>query len=58
FMTVADAAGVAQYDSSTTEGKVNYGKTVAEQTAAYYGRPATAFGPNARNLCNKCHAKD
>ncbi len=58
FMTIADSAGVAQYDSSTTEGKVNYGKNVAEQTAAYYGRPATAFGPYARNLCNKCHAKD
>ncbi len=58
FMTIADSAGVAQYDSSTTEGKINYGKNVAEQTAAYYGRPATAFGPYARNLCNKCHAKD
>ena len=58
FMTIADTAGVAQYDASTTEGKINHGKTVAEQTAAYYGRPATAFGPNARNLCNKCHAKD
>lgn len=58
FMTIADAAGIAQYDASTTEGKINHGKTVAEQTAAYYGRPATAFGPNARNLCNKCHAKD
>lgn len=58
FMTIADTAGVAQYDSSTTEGKINHGKNVAEQTAAYYGRPATAFGPNARDLCNKCHAKD
>ena len=58
FMTIADTAGVAQYDSSTTEGKINQGKNVAEQTAAYYGRPATAFGPNARDLCNKCHAKD
>ena len=58
FMTIADAAGVAQYDPSTTEGKINQGKNVAEQTAAYYGRPATAFGPYARDLCNKCHAKD
>ena len=58
FMTIADVAGVAQYDASTTEGKINHGKNVAEQTAAYYGRPATAFGPNARDLCNKCHAKD
>jgi hypothetical protein len=58
FMTVADGSNVALYDSSTTEGKINLGKTVAEQTAAYYGRPATAFGPYARDYCNKCHAKD
>jgi hypothetical protein len=58
FMTIADASNVAIYDSSTTEGKINYGKTQAEQQAAYYGRPATAFGPYARDLCNKCHAKD
>ncbi len=58
FMTIADQGGTAQYDASTTEGKINRGKSVAEQTAAYYGRPATAFGPYARNLCNKCHAKD
>lgn len=57
FMTVADAAGVAKYDDGT-DGKIHFGKNVAEQTAAYYGRPASAFGPNARNLCNKCHAKD
>jgi hypothetical protein len=58
FMTIGDSAGVAAYDSSTTEGKINFGKNVAEQTAAYYGRPASVFGPYARNLCNKCHAKD
>jgi len=58
FMTIADQTGAAQYDASTTEGKINLGKNVAEQTAAYYGRPASAFGPYARNLCNKCHAKD
>ncbi|MDU0459736.1 MAG: cytochrome C [Geobacteraceae bacterium] len=58
FMTVADAAGVAMYDSSTTEGKINTGYTVQQQTDAYNGRPATAFGPMARNNCNKCHAKD
>lgn len=58
FMTVADAAGVAMYDSSTTEGKINTGYTVEQQTDAYNGRPATAFGPMARNNCNKCHAKD
>ncbi|WP_224981136.1 cytochrome C [Geomonas agri] len=58
FMTVADAAGAALYDSSTTENKINFGLSVAQQTAAYNGRPATAFGPYARNYCNKCHAKD
>jgi len=58
FMTVADSAGVAMYDDSATEGKINHGKSTLEQTLAYYGRPASAFGPNARSLCNKCHAKD
>jgi mono/diheme cytochrome c family protein len=58
FMTTADAAGVALYDSSTTEGKINMGLSVQQQTDAYNGRPATAFGPMARNNCNKCHAKD
>lgn len=58
FMTVADAAGNAMYDDSTTEGKINYGKTPAEQQQAYYGRPASKFGPWARSQCNKCHAKD
>ncbi len=58
FMTIADASNAAAYDPSTTENKVNYGYNVAEQTNAYYGRAATAFGPYARNYCNKCHAKD
>jgi len=58
FMTVADASGAAVYDSSTTENKVNTGYSVQQQTDAYNGRPATAFGPMARNNCNKCHAKD
>lgn len=58
FMTVADANGAALYDSSTTENKINYGYNVTQQTNAYYGRPATAFGPYARSYCNKCHAKD
>jgi hypothetical protein len=26
--------------------------------AAYYGIPASTFGPSQRTLCNKCHAKD
>ena len=58
FITVADGASLAVYDSSTTEGKINWGYSVAQQTAAYNGRPATVFGPYARNYCNKCHAKD
>ena len=58
FITVADGASAAVYDSSTTEGKINWGYSVAQQTAAYNGRPATVFGPYARNYCNKCHAKD
>ena len=58
FMTIADAAGAAIYDPNAATSAVAQGKSVAEQTAAYYGRPATAFGPNARVLCNKCHAKD
>lgn len=58
FMTIADASNNAMYDPSITEGKINYGKSVVEQQAAYYGRPASVFGPYARNYCNKCHAKD
>jgi hypothetical protein len=58
FMTIADASNVAIYDPSTTENKNNYGYNQQEQTNAYYGRPATVFGPYARNFCNKCHAKD
>jgi hypothetical protein len=58
FLTVGDDAGVAAYDSSTTENKINYGYDVIQQQAAYGGRPATAFGPYARSYCNKCHAKD
>jgi cytochrome c553 len=58
FMTISDSASLALYDSSTTENKINTGYSVAQQTAAYNGRPATVFGPYARNYCNKCHAKD
>ena len=58
FMTIADAAGAPLYDSSTTEVKINYGLDVAHQTMAYNNRPASNFGPYARNYCNKCHAKD
>jgi len=58
FITVADGASLPLYDSSTTENKINTAYSVAQQTAAYNGRPATVFGPYARNYCNKCHAKD
>ncbi len=58
FMTIGDVAGVASYDSSATEGKINWGYTVALQQRAYYERPASMFGPYARSQCNKCHAKD
>ena len=58
FMTIGDAAGVASYDPSTTEFKINYAMTPAIAQNAYYGRPASAFGPWARDYCNKCHAKD
>jgi len=56
FTTTASAAGggTAIYDS--TAGTEGYNS--AQQTAAYNGRPATLFGPYARNYCNKCHAKD
>jgi hypothetical protein len=52
FMTVAGGT----YDNT---GAVD-GLTSDLQVAAYNGRPATAFGAagNARNYCNKCHAKD
>ena len=58
FMTVADSANAAIYDSSTTENKINYGYNQTQQQNAYNFRPATVFGPWARSYCNKCHAKD
>ena len=58
FMTIGDDAGVAAYDPSTTEGKINWGYSAALQQRAYYERPASMFGPYARSQCNKCHAKD
>jgi hypothetical protein len=55
FMTAADSSNNAIYDSVNGRGT---GYSQAQSTNAYYGRPATAFGPNARSYCNKCHAKD
>jgi hypothetical protein len=58
FSTIGDNAGVASYDSSTTENKINFGYSAAMQQQAYNGRPASMLGPYARKACNKCHAKD
>jgi hypothetical protein len=55
FMTAADANGGALYDTVNGRGT---GYSATQQQNAYYGRPASAFGPNARSYCNKCHAKD
>ncbi len=58
FMTYSDSSGNAIYDNTAGGNNRNLGLNAAEQQAAYYGRPASVFGPNARNYCNKCHAKD
>jgi hypothetical protein len=55
FLTIADGSGIAIYGSGNGQ-SMYYSDT--QQQAAYYGRPATYFGPNARSYCNKCHAKD
>jgi len=55
MITSADTNNAAVYDS--VNGR-STGYTVTQQQNAYYGRPATVFGPNARDYCNKCHAKD
>lgn len=56
FMTLADASNAAIYaPANSAQGQ---GFSEAAQTNAYYGRPATVFGPQARSYCNKCHAKD
>jgi hypothetical protein len=56
FLTGMDASGNSTW--VTTDTKVTRGKTEAELIASYNGRLATAFAPNQRALCNKCHAKD
>lgn len=57
YFTVADASGNAIYSTDLND-KSALGRTVAEQSAALYDRPATKFAPYQRALCNKCHAKD
>ena len=59
FLTLADGSGNAIYGKGDGSGNGNsmyYSAT--QMQAAYYGRPATYFGPYARSYCNKCHAKD
>ncbi len=55
FMTAADSTNAAIYDTVNGKGT---GYSQIQQQNAYYGRPASFFGPNARSYCNKCHAKD
>lgn len=40
------------------KGEYSQGRTKAEVTATYYGKPATTYATYQRSLCNKCHAKD
>ncbi len=58
FITLGDSAGNASYPDPVLNPMEAQGRTVAETTAAYYGRPASRFGPFQRLLCNKCHEKD
>ena len=59
FSTLGDAAGVASYDSSTTENKINYGYS-ARDAAAGVQRPSghRCSARTPARPCNKCHAKD
>ncbi len=60
FMTVAgnymgvDNPAITDPDAA----EQNRGRTMAENQAGYYDRPATRFATWQRVLCNKCHAKD
>jgi len=61
FMTAADNSNAASYfaDSRNETSMLRaMGMTARQQQNAYNGRPASVFGPWARNYCNKCHAKD
>ena len=49
-MFTVDDAGTVKYSITSCSN--------AKPQAALYDRPAAAFGPDARTLCNKCHAKD
>jgi predicted CXXCH cytochrome family protein len=62
FMTILDNANLPSYNGTdingTPSGAKNQGRSIADWTAAYNGRPASVFGAYQRVLCNKCHAKD
>ena len=58
FITLGDASGNSFYPDPVANPEQAQGRTVAETTAAYYGRPASRFAPFQRVLCNKCHAQD
>lgn len=40
------------------QGDYAQGRTMAEEQATFYGRPAAVYASYQRSLCNKCHAKD
>ena len=50
--------GGEEFITDATGAYVNDYRTPGATLAAYYDRPATQFGTNQRQLCNKCHAKD
>jgi predicted CXXCH cytochrome family protein len=50
--------GTDAVDPEAQSAKWAKGRTVAERTAAYNGKPATNYATYQRVLCNKCHAKD
>jgi hypothetical protein len=53
---ITDPTGSSYSFTSPTLGAVP--DSTGYYQAAYYGLPATFFGPSQRVLCNKCHAKD
>ncbi len=56
--TVADSHGSVAYPDPSTVPMYAQGRTVQETKKAYYDREAARFGPQKRNLCSKCHAKE
>ncbi|HUJ90580.1 MAG TPA: hypothetical protein VLX12_10320 [Syntrophorhabdales bacterium] len=61
FITYVTSNGATTWPGTdTTPSNLGFadGMTSTQVQAAYYGRPATVFGPFQRGLCNKCHAQD